>query len=105
MITAGGEEAPKEFGYESAPANARVGTGRSAPEIIAAGLENLGKEPFGWFYGKPSALTSTLAPEPTVAQGLYRQMGAKELARSQAASAAAMAAPAAQPYASPNREL
>jgi len=38
---------------------------RSAQEILFSGLENLGKEPFGWFFGdKPTPLYSTQVMEP-----------------------------------------
>ena len=38
---------------------AAASTGRSAPEILKGGLDNLGEAPFGWLFGKPSALYST----------------------------------------------
>lgn len=34
---------------------------RSAPDIMSDGLENLGWEPFGWFFGPPSDLYSNVA--------------------------------------------
>ena len=55
--------------------------GRSAPEIFFGGLTNLGKEPFGWLSGGPSALTSTLPTEPAPNTAGGRGMGAKELAK------------------------
>jgi len=98
-MISGGDE-PKPFNAESkamleklererAEAGGASGgnTGRSAPDIFAKGLENLGAEPFGWFYGAaPSALYSNQPTEPAVPAP--RQMGAKELARKSAAAAA-----------------
>lgn len=54
---------------------------RSAPEIFFTGVENLGKEPFGWLFGKPSALYSNLPAAAPAGMAPARGMGAKEMAR------------------------
>jgi len=50
---------PATAAPSAAAAAAAAGTGRSAPEILMGGLGNLGDAPFGWLFGKPSALYST----------------------------------------------
>lgn len=37
---------------------------RDAKELFFSGLDNLSKEPTGWFFGKPSALYSNAKPPP-----------------------------------------
>ena len=48
-----------------APAAAPRGQQRSAPDILFAGLGNLGKDPMGWCYGPPSSLYSNAGSEST----------------------------------------
>jgi hypothetical protein len=101
----GGDEEPTPFNEASRRALAEMdaarasgdatqggNTGLSADEIFTRGLSNLAEEPFGWLFGKESALYSNL---PAASPGAPR-MGAKELARQQAraAGAAGFAPPA-----------
>jgi hypothetical protein len=41
--------------------------GRSAPEIVAKGMENLAQDPLGWMEARPSPLNSLAPPPPVVA--------------------------------------
>ena len=41
--------------------------GRSAPEIVAKGMENLAQDPLGWMEARPSPLNSLAPPQPVAA--------------------------------------
>eukprot|EP00316_Scyphosphaera_apsteinii_P011852 CAMPEP_0119315256 /NCGR_PEP_ID=MMETSP1333-20130426/35041_1 /TAXON_ID=418940 /ORGANISM="Scyphosphaera apsteinii, Strain RCC1455" /LENGTH=440 /DNA_ID=CAMNT_0007320553 /DNA_START=103 /DNA_END=1425 /DNA_ORIENTATION=+ len=58
----------------------KVASGRSATSIFFDGLSNLKKDPFGWFFGPPSPLTSTQEAMPP-SQSTSPRLGAKEAAR------------------------
>ena len=56
------EPAPSELLQQLGFIAKQPSEGRSAPTIFTEGLANLAKEPFGWFFGKPSPLYSSEPP-------------------------------------------
>ena len=92
-ITGGGTGSPNPADRpDGARSGGTPGTlsdrGLSAPEVFFKGLENLSKEPMGWFFGDgPSALRGSAAEPATSAPPRF--MGAKELARAEQRAASA----------------